>query len=124
MVVMFVLISVNPERPGDLKECFNVYLELIDDTSVRFPLLYFARITFVLRVRSNGVQKLTNELVIVVKPLCKTPFTRYNRLSNRFYNRFDNRLYRVNKHPTACQTGCQTGLTTGLTTVLNEQLFV
>jgi len=47
-----------------------------------------------------------------------TPFTRYNRLSNRLYNRFDNRLYRVNKHPTGCQTGCQTGLTTGLTTVL------
>jgi len=38
-----------------------------------------------------------------------TPFTRYNRLSNRLYNRFDNRLYYVNKHP----TGCQTGLTTG-----------
>jgi len=64
---------------------------------------------------------------------CKTPFTRYSRLSNRLYNwlwnrlynRFDNRLYRVNKHPTGCQTGCQTGLTTGLTTVLNEQwLFV
>jgi len=29
----------------------------------------------------------------------QTPFTRYNRL----YNRFDNRLYRVNKHPTGCQ---------------------
>ena len=42
-----------------------------------------------------------------------TPFTRYNRLSNRLYNRFDNRLYRVNKHPTGCQTGYQTGLTTG-----------
>jgi len=42
-------------------------------------------------------------------PCSKTPFTRYNRLSNRLYNRFDNRLYRVNKHP----TGCQTGLTTG-----------
>jgi len=39
-----------------------------------------------------------------------TPFTRYNRLSNRLYNRFDNRLYRVNKHPTSCQTGGQTGL--------------
>jgi len=25
-----------------------------------------------------------------------TPFTRYNRFSNRLYNRFDNRLYRVN----------------------------
>ena len=43
----------------------------------------------------------------------ETPFTRYNRLSNRFYNRFDNRLYRVNKHPTGCQTGCTTDLTTG-----------
>ena len=45
---------------------------------------------------------------------CETPYTRYNRLSNRLlsnplYNRFDNRLYHVNKHP----TGCQTGLTTG-----------
>jgi len=38
---------------------------------------------------------------------CYTPFTRYNRLSNRLYNRFDNRLYRVNKHPTGCQNGCQ-----------------
>ena len=28
-----------------------------------------------------------------------TPFTRYNRFSNRLYNRFDNRLYLVNKHP-------------------------
>jgi len=28
---------------------------------------------------------------------CKTPFTRYSRLSNRL------RLYRVNKHPTGCQ---------------------
>ena len=53
--------------------------------------------------------------------LPKTPFTRYNRLSNRLYNWFDNRLYRVNKHPTGCQTGCQTGLTISLTTVLNEQ---
>jgi len=52
---------------------------------------------------------------IAMRP--STPFTRYNRLSNRLYKRFDNRLYRVNKHP----TGCQTGLTTGLTTVLNEQ---
>ena len=41
-----------------------------------------------------------------------TPFTRYNRLSDRLHNRSDNRLY-------------HTGLTTGLTTVLNEQpLFV
>ena len=28
----------------------------------------------------------------------KTPFTRYNQLSNRLYNRFDNWLYRVYKH--------------------------
>jgi len=39
----------------------------------------------------------------------KTPFTRYNGLSNQF----DNRLYRVNKHSTGCQTGLTTGLTTG-----------
>jgi len=50
----------------------------------------------------------------------KAPFTRYNRLSNRF----DNRLYRVYKDSTGCQTrltnGCtciqpvvQHGLTTG-----------
>ena len=44
--------------------------------------------------------------------ISKTPFTRYNRLSNWLYNRFDNRLYRVNKHSTGCQFGCQTGLTT------------
>ena len=48
----------------------------------------------------------------------KTPFTRYNRLSNRLYKRFDNRLYRVNKHPTGCQTELYNrfdkhGLTTG-----------
>ena len=56
---------------------------------------------------------------------CYTPFTRYNRLSNRLYDRFNNRLCRVNKHPTGCEKGCQTGLTTSLTTVLNEQpLFV
>jgi len=31
------------------------------------------------------------------KPITRqSPFTRYNRLSNRFFNRFDNRLYRVN----------------------------
>jgi len=63
--------------------------------------------------------------------LTYTPFTRYNRLSNRLYNRFDNRLYtrysrlsirlsngfdnqlNVCIHDT---TGCQGGLTTGLTT--------
>jgi len=44
---------------------------------------------------------------------CYTPFTWYNRLSNRI----DIRLYRVKKHPTR--------LTTRLTTMLNEQpLFV
>jgi len=38
-----------------------------------------------------------------------TPFTRYNRLSNRLFNRFDNGLYRVNKHPTGCvKPGCTT----------------
>jgi len=37
----------------------------------------------------------------------KTPFTRYNRLSNGLYNRFDNRL-NVCIHDTAgCQSGCQ-----------------
>jgi len=45
--------------------------------------------------------------------ITNTPFTWYNRLSNRLYNRFDNHLYRTNKHPTGCQPG--------LTTVLNEQ---
>ena len=34
-----------------------------------------------------------------------TPFTQYNRLSNRLYNRFDNWLYRANEHPIGCQTG-------------------
>jgi len=40
-----------------------------------------------------------------------TPFTRYNRL----YNRFDNWLYRVNKHPIqpVVKPHCTTGLTTG-----------
>jgi len=36
--------SVNPERPGDLKECFNVSLRMVDDTYVRFSLVYFERI--------------------------------------------------------------------------------
>jgi len=35
----------------------------------------------------------------------KTPFTRYNLLSNEF----DNWLYHVHKHPIGCQTGCTTG---------------
>ena len=65
-----------------------------------------------------------NSAVRITNIRSETPFTRYNRLSNRLYNRFDNRLYRVNKHPTGCQPGCQTGLITGLTTVLNELLFV
>jgi len=43
----------------------------------------------------------------------KTPFTRYNLLSNQFDNRLDNRLYHVHKHP----IGCQTGRTTGCSTV-------
>jgi len=42
-----------------------------------------------------------------------TPFTRYNRLSNRLSNGFDNRLYCVYKHLPGCQTGLTTGLTTG-----------
>jgi len=50
--------------------------------------------------------KIDNFILMLLN--CKTPFTRYSRLSNRLYNRFDNRLYRVNKHPTGCQTGCQT----------------
>jgi len=50
----------------------------------------------------------------------KTPFTRYNRLSNPFDNRFDNRVERTAVQPrlhdtTYYQTGCQTRLTTGLT---------
>ena len=49
-----------------------------------------------------------------------TPFTRYNRLSNRF----DNRLTVCLHDKATCQTGCQSGLTTGMTTVLNEQLFL
>ena len=70
----------------------------------------------------------------------KTPFSRYNLLSNRLSNRFDNRLYRVYKQSTGCQTrltsgltngrivytaGCQTGCTTRFDNRLNEQwLFV
>jgi len=50
-------------------------------------------------------------------PLCfqqgtDTPFTRYNRL----YNRFDNRLYRVDKHRTGGQTGLCNRFENGLTT--------
>ena len=47
-----------------------------------------------------------------------TPFTRYNRLSNRLYNRFDNWLYRVNRHPTGCQMDVCLHDTADLTTVL------
>jgi len=39
----------------------------------------------------------------------KTPFTRYNLLSDRLSNRLHNRLYRVYIHPTGCQTGCTSG---------------
>jgi len=80
----------------------------------------------VLAYKTDSLRKAISEFANSTSSSCKyfhnsnTPFTRYNRLSNRLYNRTDNRLYRVNKHP----TGCQTGLTTGLTTVLNEQLFV
>jgi len=60
-----------------------------------------------------------------------TPFTRYNRLSNRLYNRFDNHVERTaTVRSTGCQTslipvwqpavydtaGCQTGCQSGLTT--------
>jgi len=66
-----------------------------------------------------------NNLTVVATWKCKTPFTRYSQL----YNRFDSRLYRVYKHSTGCST-CfmnSTGLihatrhpaccSTGLTTV-------
>jgi len=71
----------------------------------------------------------------VLTVISKTPFTRYNLLSNRF----DNRLYRVYKHSTGCHTrlttgltngcivytaGCQTGCITRFDNRLNEQLFV
>jgi len=35
----------------------------------------------------------------------KTPFTRYNRLSNQLFNRFDNRVERTTVRSTGCQTG-------------------
>ena len=74
-----------------------------------------------LRSESSAPQQLNCIARTIHNVLDNTPFTRYNRLSNRLYNRFDNRLYRVNKHP----TGCHTGFTTGFTTVLNKQpLFV
>jgi len=44
-----------------------------------------------------------------------TPFTRHNRLSNRFDNRLDVCTV-CTRDTTCCPTGCQTGLTTGLTT--------
>jgi len=64
-----------------------------------------------------GVDKYSTDSPLITLPLCpkhnlsrvtNTPFTRYNRLLNRF----DNRLYHhyhVYKH----STGCQIGLTTG-----------
>ena len=45
--VIFI-VSVNPSRPADLKECFNVNLELLHTTSVRKRLVsvYFLRLAF------------------------------------------------------------------------------
>jgi hypothetical protein len=40
---------------------------------------------------------------------CKTPYTRYNRLSSRLANRLANRLYRVYALPTRWPTGLTTG---------------
>jgi len=48
---------------------------------------------------------------------CKTPFTRYNRLSVRLSNRFDNRFAnRLNKQPLFIQPVVKPCFTTGLTT--------
>jgi len=59
-MLIYVLISVNPERPGDLKECFNVNLELLDDASV-FTFLFGLLFTndLFLRLKNNDRQKLT-----------------------------------------------------------------
>jgi len=57
------------------------------------------------RLAKTDVSSSSFALVLGIECSCYTPFTRYNRL----YDRFDNRLYLVNKRP----TGCQTRLTTG-----------
>jgi len=40
--------------------------------------------------------------IAVLRTICNTPFTRYNRLSNRIDNRLDVSLYDA----TGCPTGC------------------
>jgi len=40
-MLLCVFVSVNPSRPGDLKECFNANLELTDNTSVRKCFFHF-----------------------------------------------------------------------------------
>jgi len=53
----------------------------------------------------------------VTRVLCDTPFTRYNRLPNRFDNRLD-RVERTNSHALFVQPVVKPGCTTGLTTRL------
>ena len=49
-----------------------------------------------------------------------TPFTRYNRLSNRLYNRFDSRVERTAAvHSTGCQTGLYNRIDNRLYTLYN-----
>jgi len=65
---------------------------------------------FTRRWAAKNVESVCLSVCLFVRHACKrhTPFTRYNRLSNRLYNGFNNQLYRVNKHSTGCPTGCQT----------------
>jgi len=60
----------------------------------------------------------TSEVVGKQRQSSKTPFTRYNRLSNGFDNRIENRVERTAVRSTGCQTGLYNrfdkhGLTTG-----------
>ena len=43
--------------------------------------------------KSNENTDKCSRAAAVVSSIFNTPFTRYNRLSNRLHNRFDNRLY-------------------------------
>ena len=60
-------------------------------------------IVLLLTIELSPVWRKCSSYNKIYSAVSETPFTRYNRLSNRLYNRIDNRLYRVNKHPTGCQ---------------------
>ena len=53
---------------------------------------YYAAITLAAALSTDGSRSVGRFEI----PASETPFTRYNRLSDRLFDRFVNRLYRVN----------------------------